>query len=180
MADTTLILGIVGVAGTVGGATAGAFIGARTTKTVEERRHERIEREQAAQLRAAARLIWIDLAQVDGNLDWAALRSRWDPALVGLPIDAWEEHRSQLALGVADPDQWKVIAEAVSALMHFRRTTAVKWSQPLDLEAEDVANIKAMRLLVLRAATAISPLAGMPPPMANKDHNAGPYGVDTA
>jgi hypothetical protein len=102
VADTTLILGIAGVLGTLGGSVSGAAIAARATAGVERRSGERQAEADAAALKGAARLVWIDLAVADANLAWAALRRRWDPAKVQTPTEAWEAYRDRLALGITD------------------------------------------------------------------------------
>ena len=106
VADSTLIVGLVGVGGTLLGASTGAMIAARAALRVERRREERTERQEAAKLRAAARLVWLDLAQCDTSLLWAEKRGRWSPAKVPLPLDAWEQHRDRLAVEITDQSSW--------------------------------------------------------------------------
>lgn len=161
LADTTLILALAGVGGTIAGTALGAAIAARATLVVERRREQRAERDDDAKLRAAARLVWLDLAQADASLAWAALRGRWSPSKVRLPMEAWLEHRERLAVGIADPQGWRVIAEAMAALAHLEVGARAHLAGDGELPPGIVESIKEVRAAVLRAAEIIAPIAGV-------------------
>jgi hypothetical protein len=163
MADTTLLLGVAGVAGTIAGTATGAIIAAQSTAALDRRREARAHQEEDAMFRGAARLVWLDLAMADGNLAWAALRKRWHPAKVRLPMDAWERHRERLAVRITDPEAWHTVAIGMSALTHLRETTEALWHEQGELPPETVSSIAEVRTLIVAAGDVLRPLADLPP-----------------
>lgn len=91
VSDTALILGLAGVGGTIIGTALGAAVAARSALSVERRREQRNERTENDRLRAAARLVWLDLAQADGNLARCIALNSWSPAKGRIPLTAWEQ-----------------------------------------------------------------------------------------
>lgn len=169
MADTTLIVGLVGVGGTLLGAGTGATIAARAALRVERRREERAERQEAAKLRAAARLVWLDLAQCDTSLLWAEKRSRWSPAKVPLPMDTWEQHRDRLAVEITDPSSWATVSDAMAVLVRIRTAMADHPPGDTTLSPGVVASVREARTLVLAAAAVLAPIGGVPSPPRTLD-----------
>lgn len=159
--DTALILGVAGVAGTIIGTGLGATIAARSAFTVERRREQRAEREDEAKLRAAARLVWLDLAQAESNLAWAKMRNRWSRGKVRLPMDAWEQHRERLAVGIDDRETWMTIADAMAVLTHTRAALMTQLGEEGELPLGVADSLTEARALVLRAAAALAPIAGV-------------------
>jgi hypothetical protein len=132
MADTALILGIVGVAGTITGTMAGALIGARSTAAIERRREIREQEENDAVFRAAARLLWLDLMRCTGSLRTALRTQRWAPEYQ-LPTDAWESYRDPLAVGLSDNLEWGYVAIAMEGI--YRLQARPPTDGPLEREA---------------------------------------------
>lgn len=64
---------------------------ARSALSVERRREQRNERTENDRLRAAARLVWLDLPQADGNLARCIALNSWSPAKGRIPLTAWEQ-----------------------------------------------------------------------------------------
>lgn len=160
MADTALLLGLAGVGGTIIGTGLGATIAARSTFAVERRREQRAERGEAAALRAAARLVWLDFAQCDASLAWAGARRRWSAGEVPLPMEAWDEHRDRLALGISEPSAWETVANAVAALARLR--LAMGAHRPTELSQGLVESVQEAHALVLIAAAVLAPIAEVP------------------
>lgn len=160
MADSTLILGLAGVAGTILGTGLGAGIAARTAVTVERHREEREQRVEAHHLRAAARLVWLDLAQADANLAWCVARNRWTPTKGRIPLQAWEQHRDRLALGITSAATWTTIAESMAVLSHTATTLEASLN-PGELPPGVVDSLAEARHAAVTAAGALAVLAGM-------------------
>jgi hypothetical protein len=161
VSDAALILGVAGLVGTITGTGLGAAIAARSASAVELRREQRADLDDEAKLRAAARLVWLDLAQVETNLAWAAMRNRWSRGKVRLPMDAWEQHRERLALGIDDRERWTTIAEAMAVLTHTRATLTSQLGDSGELPPGVAESLNEARALVLRAAEALAPMAGV-------------------
>jgi hypothetical protein len=161
MADTALILGLAGVAGTIVGTGVGAGIAARSASAVELRREQRAERDEETKLRAAARLVWLDLAQVESNLAWAVMRNRWSVGKVRLPMDAWEAHRDRLAVGITDQETWTTVADAMAVLTHTRGAVASQLGPESELPPGVGESLAQARALVLQAAAALASIAGV-------------------
>lgn len=164
VADSTLILGVVGVIGTISGTVAGAVIAARSTASVERRKDEREASADAVALRGAARLVWLDIAATDAELEWAARRQRWHPSIAKLPRGARETYRDRLAVSIGTGEEWETVAYAMAALAKFRATTCEIWTEPhdLDLDHGTVASIIELRQLLIAAAAVLRPIAGLP------------------
>lgn len=164
MADTTWILGVVGVVGTIAGTATGALIAARASSAVEERREQRAAIAEKAADRAAARLVWLEFAQVDANLAWAGERRRWSAAKVRLPMEEWDRHRDRLSIAIADPASWHALAVAMAGLTQLRglvdKTLDGPEERPID--SGIVESFEATRKLVLIAAEVVRPLADLP------------------
>jgi hypothetical protein len=102
VADTTLILGIAGILGTIGGTVAGAWISARATMSVERRREaaeraresERTGREMAR----IGRLIEEELMDAGVLLQVMVEREEWPPtAPPFFKTERWDELGPALA-----------------------------------------------------------------------------------
>jgi len=78
---------------------------ARATLASARRVDEREARSDAAALRGAARLVWLDLALCDTNLEWAIASRQWPGAEAMVPMHAWDEHAERLAAGIASSRQ---------------------------------------------------------------------------
>jgi hypothetical protein len=156
-----LILGVAGVAGTIIGTGLGATVAARSAFAVERRREQRTEQEDAVKLRAAARLVWLDLAQAESNLAWSVMRNTWSRGKVRLPMDAWEQNRERLAIGIDDREAWTTIANAMGALTHARAVLGSQLSDAEELPPGVAESLAEARALALRAAAVLAPIAGV-------------------
>ena len=159
MADTTLLLGFAGIAGTIGGTVAGASISARVTLKTEQRREKRDEARDAAQLRMAIRLLRFDLMTCDANLIWTTEHLKWNEVLP-LPTDAWEEHRGTVARHITDSTTWDHIALTMKLLEHFKMAQARLEEHQGTLPAEPVAMVVQLREALRRVDVVLGKLAG--------------------
>jgi hypothetical protein len=83
--DSTTIVGIAGVLGTLAGTGRGAW----TTNQVAKRREQREEKAEAKKGRAAARMIRLDVVRSAATLNWMLGNDVWDPEKAYLPTENW-------------------------------------------------------------------------------------------
>jgi hypothetical protein len=152
VSDTAVAVGIIGVAGTLAGTVAGALVSAFATGKIERRRERRADEERAAAFRGAARLVWLDVAMTDSDLDWAASRRQWHPDKVRMPMDAWDRYRDRLALGM-NGREWEEVAVAMAALAKYRASAQAFWQDRRDLSPELVGRTVELRQLLIAAAS---------------------------
>lgn len=137
------------------------MIGARATLASARRQEERDEHAEKIALRGAARLVWMDLAICDSNLEWAATRRRWSGAAEMIPITAWESHANLLAAGIEDGQRWEAVVNAMAALEQLHMRMDARWAG--ELNDAIVHSLTDARQHVLKAAAVLREDAGLPP-----------------
>jgi len=114
VADSTLILGLAGIGGTV----SVAAIGSATTAYLQVRREgqEKRERNQARgeQRRRAVRLVALEFQSAAANLGACLEGGRWWPVADVPRLEAWKEH--QAAVSSEEALDFSRIAKAVETL----------------------------------------------------------------
>jgi hypothetical protein len=121
-----------------------------------------VDREEAAKLRAAARLVSLDLATASGNLAWAVNAGTWHPDKVRMPTDAWDTYRDRLAMGLEDNSGWFTLSVTMGTLTHLSATTAALRTTPGDLTPAFAATLTEARNRVREALIVLAPIAGLP------------------
>jgi hypothetical protein len=105
--------------------------------------------------------MWLDLAQAESNLAWAAMRNRWSPSKVRIPLDAWEQYRDRLSVEIVDSDALQTVAGAMAVLAHIRAVVGNRYDREGDLPPGVGESVREARAAALRAAEVIRPIAGV-------------------
>ena len=152
--SSTVALAIVGILGTLIGSFGGALIGARTSAVIARREAHRERQREERAVKAAARLVFTDLAVVKRTIDKARERREWWPFFT-LPTEAWTRHAPTVAAELAT-DRYDRVAHAQARIVDVRTaltTLPVHHAgvlvqgapRPLDLTTEDADEL--VRLL---------------------------------
>jgi hypothetical protein len=114
VADTTLIIGLAGIAGTVIGASMGPITQRRTERT--RRRDKR--RQWTEKVLRAVRMIDLELGTAQHWLIRAVANRRWFQRGMAPRFDAWDRFAADVA-GALDPGSWRELVRAHTELQRI-------------------------------------------------------------
>lgn len=156
---------MVGLIGAVvgGGLTSGATLGVEIYRSRAARLVR--QRAEAAEMHKSVRLVAEELLEAVFMLDIAIEEREWWPREERLPTEAWQEHRSTLALALND-DEWSWLSNSYSILARLNRQVdqyrshggQPPWEQETVFQLNVTRNETENSLYALREIAGLTPL----------------------
>ena len=158
MADTAVLIALVGVGGTLAGTSLGALINARSSSRLEDRREQAEAATRWREGRAAARVIRMELLIASANLNMMLEHNTWSPLSDSpFPVEGWRGHRAQLALALDDAEAWNSIEVAMTAVVRLGAMVDTVERGPLS--SENKASLEGLSEYLVHAEERLEPLS---------------------
>lgn len=160
LADTTLIVGLAGIGGTVIAATLGPW----TQRQIEHAKRRAEQRQSAEVVLRAVRMIDLELGTAQHWLIRAVAKRRWFRQGWAPRFDAWNQFAADIA-GALDPNSWRQLVHAHTELqrvetMYQSLLDAAPDRDPVELPFDDrvAADLTSVTKVIQEARILVRPI----------------------